>query len=72
MSCNGGSLLTPSRKQLDLSNFNEVTDWFGLHKPDVVILAAAKVGGIYANEKYPADFLLNNLKIQNNVIESAL
>lgn len=71
MSCNGGSLLTPSRKQLDLSNFNEVTDWFGLHKPDIVILAAAKVGGIYANEKYPADFLLNNLKIQNNVIESA-
>ena len=42
-----------------------------MHIPAVVILAAAKVGGIYANQAYPADFLLENLKIQNNVIEAA-
>ena len=45
--------------------------WYGENKPDVVVLAAAKVGGIYANNTYPADFLLENLKIQTNVIEGA-
>ena len=63
--------MAPSRKELDLSDFTSVSAWFKKNKPDVVILAAAKVGGIYANNTYPVDFLLENLKIQNNVIESA-
>ena len=45
--------------------------WFKQHQPSVVVLAAAKVGGIQANNSYPADFLLENLKIQTNVIETA-
>lgn len=45
--------------------------WFAEHKSTVVVLAAAKVGGIQANNTYPADFLLDNLKIQTNVIETA-
>ena len=65
------NLLCPGRKDLDLLNFLEVENWFKENKPDIVILAAAKVGGIYANEKYTADFILENLKIQNNVIENA-
>ena len=61
----------PSRKELDLTNTKLVSEWFKEKKPQIIILAAAKVGGIYANNKYPADFLLENLKIQNNVIENA-
>ena len=61
----------PSRNELDLTNTESVNKWFGEKKPAIVILAAAKVGGIYANNKYPVDFLLENLKIQNNVIEIA-
>jgi GDP-L-fucose synthase len=64
-------LLTASRDELDLTHSQSVNRWFSDHKPCVVILAAAKVGGILANDTYPADFLLENLKIQNNVIESA-
>ena len=64
-------LLCPSRKDLDLLNSNQVEKWFKDNTPDVVILAAAKVGGIYANDKFTADFILENLKIQNNVIENA-
>ena len=48
-----------------------VQSWFEKHKPTVVLLAAAKVGGIQANNSYPADFLLDNLRIQTNVIETA-
>lgn len=65
------NLECPPRKELDLTNAKFVNEWFAETKPDVVILAAAKVGGIYANNKYPVDFLLENLKIQNNVIETA-
>ena len=65
------NLLCPSRKELDLSDFLMVQDWFKKNKPDVVILAAAKVGGIYANNNFTADFILENLKIQTNVIENA-
>tara|TARA_B100000242_G_scaffold233704_1_gene173661 strand:+ start:3973 stop:4962 length:990 start_codon:yes stop_codon:yes gene_type:complete len=64
-------LLCPDRKDLDLLNFEQVDKWFKDNNPDVVILAAAKVGGIYANNKFSADFILENLKIQNNVIENA-
>ena len=65
------NLLTPSKKELDLLNFNSVEKWFKVHKPSLVILAAAKVGGIEANIQYPGDFILENLKIQTNVIENA-
>ncbi len=68
---NGGALLTPRRQDLDLLDCEAVKAWYRKHKPDVVVLAAAKVGGIYANDTYPADFLLENLKIQTNVIEGA-
>ena len=63
------NLLIPKRKDLNLLNFIDVEIWFKKYKPDVVILAAAKVGGIYSNNIYPADFILENLKIQTNVIE---
>ena len=64
-------VLKPKRSDLDLLNYAAIEKWFELSKPNVVIIAAAKVGGIYANNKYPADFILENLKIQNNVIEIA-
>ena len=64
-------LLCPSRKDLNLLNFSEVDNWFNNNNPDVVILAAAKVGGIHANSTYSGDFILENLKIQNNVIENS-
>ena len=63
--------LTATRHELDLSNSAAVEGWFIHNRPDVVVLAAAKVGGILANKNFPADFLLDNLKIQNNVIEAA-
>ena len=65
------NLLCPSRKDLNLLNFSEVDNWFKINNPDVVILAAAKVGGIHANSNYSGDFILENLKIQNNVIENS-
>ena len=67
----GGSILTPSRKELNLLNQNSVMDWFAFYKPTIVINAAAKVGGILANSTKPTDFLLENLKIQNNIIEAS-
>ena len=68
---NEKNIITINHKELDLTNQIDVKKWFEKNKPDVVILAAAKVGGIYANESFPVDFLLDNLKIQNNVVESA-
>ncbi len=64
-------LLKPTRKELDLLDYANVKKWFQENKPNVVVIAAAKVGGIYANDKYSADFILENLKIQNNIIENA-
>jgi len=64
-------LLTVSHDELDLRDSGATATWMQSQRPDVVVLAAAKVGGIQANATYPADFLLDNLKIQNNVIESA-
>ena len=63
------NLIYPSRSELDLKNTDLVFRWFKDNKPEIVILAAAKVGGIFANDSYPVDFLLDNLKIQNNIIE---
>ena len=65
------TLLTASRDELDLLDLQALQRWFAENKPTVVVLAAAKVGGIHANDTYPADFLLENLKIQTNVIETA-
>ena len=65
------NLLIPGRKELDLLDNKSVENWFKENKPEVVILAAAKVGGIEANSKYPADFIFENLKIQTNVIENS-
>ena len=65
------NLLTASRAELDLLDPQAVQRWFAEQKPTVVVLAAAKVGGIQANSSYPADFLLDNLKIETNVIETA-
>ena len=67
----GGEIYTPKRVDLDLLNTTEVTNWFGTKNPSIVIIAAAKVGGIYANFKNPANFILENLKIQTNIIEAA-
>lgn len=64
-------LVTASRAELDLLDGLAVEDWFAKYKPTVVVLSAAKVGGIFANSSYPANFLLENLKIQTNVIETA-
>jgi len=64
-------LIKSTQKDLDLRNHFLVNQWFEINKPDVVIIAAAKVGGIIANRDYPVQFLLDNLKIQNNLIEAA-
>jgi GDP-L-fucose synthase len=63
-------LIVPS-SELDLRNANEVRAWLDREKPQVIILAAARVGGIHANSTRPAEFLYDNLAIQNNVIDSA-
>lgn len=65
------NLLLAGRDKVDLRDRDSVEHLFSSEKPSVVILAAAKVGGILANESYPAEFLLENLQIQNNVIDAA-
>lgn len=62
------TILTRSHSELDLTNQQAVARFFDSERPDVVVLAAAKVGGIYANNTYPADFIYENLMIQSNVI----
>ena len=64
-------IITRNRDELDLCDQLAVHDFMKLNKPDEVVLAAAKVGGIHANNAYPADFIYQNLQIQNNVINSA-
>jgi len=64
-------LLYVNRKILDLQNEEKVLQWFQYNKPQIVIIAAAKVGGIYANNTYPVDFIENNLRIQNNLIRAS-
>jgi GDP-L-fucose synthase len=63
-------ILTPTRQQLDLTNQISVTVHLTMVKPEYVFLAAAKVGGIHANNTFPAEFIYNNLVIQTNVIEA--
>jgi GDP-L-fucose synthase len=67
----GCEILVAGRDELDLMNQSAVREWFASEKPDAVFLAAAKVGGILANDTYPADFLYDNLMIEANVIEAA-
>jgi GDP-L-fucose synthase len=65
------NILTRTRAQLDLRNQADVEEFFRIERPEYVFLSAAKVGGIYANSTYPADFMRDNLQIQLNVIDSA-
>ena len=65
------NIITRTSEELDLRNQQAVADFFTAEKPDYVFLAAAKVGGIIANNTYRADFLYENLAIQNNVIHQA-
>ncbi|MFC2188779.1 GDP-L-fucose synthase family protein [Fulvivirgaceae bacterium LMO-SS25] len=65
------NFITRTSKELDLRNQQAVADFFAAEKPDYVILAAAKVGGIHANNTYRAEFLYDNLMIQNNVIHQS-
>jgi GDP-L-fucose synthase len=66
-----GTILGPSSRELDLTDGSAVSRFFEAEKPEYVFLAAAKVGGILANDTYPADFIHTNLSIQDNVIHSA-
>ena len=65
------NVITRSRQQLDLANQAEVNEFFSTENPEVVILAAAKVGGILANDTYKAEFIYSNLAIATNVIHAA-
>ena len=65
------NLITKSSKELDLTIQIEVADFFEIEKPDYVFMAAAKVGGILANNTFRAQFLFENLMIQNNVIHQS-
>lgn len=65
------NIICRTHKELDLTNQEAVRTFFEEERPDYVFLAAAKVGGIHANNTYPADFIYDNLMIQNNVIKAA-
>lgn len=65
------NVVTRTHGELDLTRQSEVENFFAKEKPAYVILAAAKVGGIYANDTYPADFIMKNLQIECNVIDAA-
>mgnify|MGYP000150238122 CR=1 FL=1 len=64
-------IITKNRKEVDLTNQLQVENFFKKNRLDVAIIAAAKVGGIYANNTFPADFIYQNLMIQSNIIHSA-
>ena len=65
------NIITRTRGELDLLNTNEVNNFFAKERPEYVFLAAAKVGGILANNTYPADFIRDNLILQTNIIEAS-
>jgi GDP-L-fucose synthase len=65
-------IITVDRKAVDLRRQEAVFDWLASSRPHAVFLAAARVGGILANDTYPADFLYDNLAIQNNVIRGSV
>ena len=68
---NFNNLLTISHSELDLTNQSKVGDFFQKERPDYVIIAAAKVGGIAANNNFPADFIYDNIMIQTNIINAS-
>ena len=68
---NKAKILTASRQELDLVNQASVNAWFTAHKPEIVVVAAAKVGGIHANHAFPAEFIYENLLIAANCVEAA-
>jgi len=68
---NYDNIITRTHSELDLTNQQQVQEFFSQEKPDQVYLAAAKVGGIFANDNFPADFIYQNLMIEANVIYSA-
>lgn len=65
------NILTASRDELNLMDQSAVNAWFSEHKPEQVYIAAAKVGGIHANNTYPAEFIYQNLLIESNLIQAA-
>ncbi len=65
------SVITAGRDRLDLTQQTQVEAWMAEHRPDAIVLAAAKVGGILANDTQPVDFLLENLQIQTNILSAA-
>src|SRR5210317_399634 len=65
------NIIVKTKKELDLTNKNKVFNFLKKEKPEFIFLAAAKVGGIYSNSKYKADFIYENLSIQLNLINSA-
>ncbi len=65
------TVLTATRSEVDLREQGAVRGWLAQHRPDVVIIAAARVGGILANDSFPADFLYENLMIETNLIDAA-
>ena len=64
-------IFTPNRHELDYRDAKSVFEWFKINQPSIVIIAAAKVGGIIANNSNPTAFLIDNLRIQNNLIEAS-
>ena len=71
ISCGYNNLLTVDKKKLDLTNQEKVFNFLKKNKPKFIFIAAAKVGGIYSNYKYKAEFLYSNLAIQTNIIHGA-
>ena len=72
LTCKGyTNIITRTHVELDLTNQKAVSQFFEQEKPEYVILAAAKVGGIVANDTYRADFIYENMQIQNNVIHQS-
>ena len=67
----GCEVITAGREVVDLKRQDQVQTWMAKEKPDAIFLAAAKVGGILANDQFPADFLYDNLMIEANIIEAA-
>ena len=66
---NSKEFLIPTREDLDLCNYEKVESWFSENKPDTVVIAAAKVGGINANQNFPTEFILQNIQMQTNLID---
>ena len=70
-SSNYKNVVTVDRQSVDLCNQSEVNQYFQNERPDIVIFAAARVGGIHANSTYPADFIYSNLMMATNAVEAA-